>query len=290
MATAVRNSDCWTLTAPEPVGHTASLFRKLDVQRQEDGAVLIGFDFPIGLPACYGALTGFQDFKSALRSFGADAWREWYNVCESREEISIHRPFYPARPGGRKRNHLTDGLGLRYERLLRRCEHATAMRAPACCLFWTLGGKQVGKGAISGWREIIVPNIDRVRLWPFDGRLSELTAAQDTVLVETYPGDVYSQIGLPPKSRWSKTKPEGRAFAAPAVVDWLNRRPVVSDKELRDLVRTGFSPRSVGEDQFDAFIGLLGMLDVIGSHLADGAPEAAYVTRWEGWILGQAVD
>jgi hypothetical protein len=160
----------------------------------------------------------------------------------------------------------------------------------ACCLFWTLGGNQVGKGAISGWREVIVPNIDRVRLWPFDGPLNDLIATNDIVLVETYPGDVYSQIGLPPKSTWSKTKPEGRAIPAPALVNWLNRRPVLSGNELRSFVGSGFSPRSVGEDQFDAFVGLLGMLDVVGGYLAEGAPRTADITRWEGWILGQTVN
>ena len=174
------------------------------------------------------------------------------------------------------------------DQLLRRCEHATKTRKTACCLFWTLGGNQVGKGAISGWREIIAPNIDRVGLWPFDGQLSELTAAHDIVLVETYPGDAYSQIELPLKSKWSKKKPEDRASVAPALLDWMNQRPVLSDNELIDLVRAGFSPKRVGEDQFDAFVGLLGMLDVIGGDLSEGAPEAVDIKRWEGWILGQA--
>ena len=288
MAVAVQNNDRWALGNPEPVVEASKLFQKLDIQRQEDGAILVGFDFPIGIPARYGALTGFPDFKSALRSFGTDVWREWYNVCQSREEISIRRPFYPYRPGGRKFDHLTDGLRLRKEQLLRRCEHATTTRKAACCLFWTLGGNQVGKGAISGWQEIIFPNIDRVRLWPFDGQLSQLTAAYDIVLAETYPGDVYSQIGLPPKSKWSKTKPKGRAFAAPALADWLDQRPVVADTELIDLVRAGFSRKLIGEDQFDAFVGLLGMLDVIGGYLVEDAPETADIKRWEGWILGQS--
>ncbi len=52
-------------------------------------------------------------------------------------------------------------------------------------LFWTLGGNQVGKGAISGWREIIVPRLDEIGLWPFDASLADLASSKPVIVAET---------------------------------------------------------------------------------------------------------
>ena len=41
--------------------------------------------------------------------------------------------------------------------LLRRCERGGNGHKQACCLFWTLGGNQVGKAAIIGWRDVLAP-------------------------------------------------------------------------------------------------------------------------------------
>jgi hypothetical protein len=42
--------------------------------------------------------------------------------------------------------------------------------------FWTLGGNQVGKGALSGWKEFLRParELTTVHIWPFDGSFEEL--------------------------------------------------------------------------------------------------------------------
>ncbi len=289
MSVAVRDDAEWQIAQPEPVGDTKDLFERLGRRKISDGAVFIGFDFPIGLPRAYAEQTGLRDLRTALGTFGTGAWRNWFEVCDSPEEISIERPFYPNRPGGRKRQQLTDALNLTYEEMLRRCEQRTDTRAAACCLFWTLGGNQVGKGAISGWREVIAPNLDIAGLWPFDGGLHELLASRQFVLAETYPGDVYAQINLPPKSGWSKTKADGRASNAPALLHWIERSPVKVRAGLEEMIRAGFSPRSIGEDQFDAFVGLLGMLDVVEGKLSAGAPLDPDIIRWEGWILGQKI-
>ena len=70
------------------------------------------------------------------------------------------RPFYPARPGPRgsvKRDDLPAALGLEsYDVLQRLCDRGHPDRS-AAVLFWTLGGNQVGKAAISGWRDVIAP-------------------------------------------------------------------------------------------------------------------------------------
>lgn len=188
MAVARREGAKWKIELPEKVGEAKSLLQRLRKRADGQGAVFLGFDFPIGLPTFYGEATGLADFRAALRAFGSGKWSKWYMVCDTADEISVRRPFFPMRPGGTSQQHLLTGLGAAsHDALLRRCERATAMRPAACMLFWTLGGNQVGKGAIAGWQEVIVPNLDQIGLWPFDGDLERLLADRDVVIAETYP-------------------------------------------------------------------------------------------------------
>ena len=248
----------------------------------------MGFDFPIGLPAAYGGALGLVDFRSALRAFGSEPYAQWFEVAEHRDEISLHRPFYPMRPGGTQRQHLYDALNINDgSALLRRCERRTTDRGDACMLFWTLGGNQVGKAAISGWREIIIPNLADVALWPFDGALSELVAPGTIVISETYPGDVYGQLGIPRKPVWSKRQQSGRRSVGGHLLHWLASRPHVDGGAVEPMIRDGFGADKSGEDQFDALVGLFGMIDVVEGRRAEGAPTTEEIMTWEGWILGQ---
>ncbi|MDX0960843.1 hypothetical protein [Sinorhizobium medicae] len=130
----------------------------------------MGFDFPTGLLMACGRTSGLTDFRSALCAFGSGPYAQWFDVAAHLDEISIHRPFYPMRPGSTQRQHLFDALNIKHgSDLLRQCERATADRGDGCMLFWTLGGNRAAKAAITGWREIIIPNLDDVVLWPFDG-------------------------------------------------------------------------------------------------------------------------
>ncbi|WP_449313987.1 DUF429 domain-containing protein [Rhizobium sp. F40D2] len=247
----------------------------------------MGFDFPIGLPAAYGRVLGTPDFRSFLGTNSDARFSRWFDVAEHRDDISIDRPFYPMRPGGTQRQHLFDALGLRAKDLLRRCERATPDRGDACMLFWTLGGNQVGKAALTGWREIILPNLGELSLWPFDGTLDELMMPGATVVAETYPGDVYGQLGIPRRPVWSKRKQNGRRSVASHLMRWLENRPHVDGSGLQGLISDGFGTGKDGEDRFDATVGLLGMIDVVDGRRGEGVPEADDVKTWEGWILGQ---
>lgn len=169
--------------------------------------------------------------------------------------------------------------------LLRECERATNDRQAACSLFWTLGGNQVGKGAISGWREVIIPNLATVGLWPFDGDLQSLSNRYPAVLAETYPGDVYRQLGIP-RGGWSKRRQEDRRRVGRFVVDWLAARPNLNASEVLPQVEDGFGNDSAGEDRFDAFVGLLGMLSVVTGERAERSQVADEIIMQEGWILG----
>lgn len=287
MATALRAGDRWQILPPEPVGPSDSLFERL-CDRARGGGILVGFDFPIGLPAHYGKQTGLPDFQAALRAFGSGSWHRWFDVCDAAGDISIYRPFYPMRPGGRSKAQLLRGHHADSpEKLLRECERKTEHRGAACSLFWTLGGNQVGKGAISGWREVLRPDLNRIAIWPFDGRLRDLLDTRHIVVAETYPGDVYARLGITRTPVWSKRSQAGRASVSAALRRWLDTRSHCADPHLLSQIDAGFSEAACGEDEFDAVIGLFGMLDVVAGYQPEGGSRRAEVARWEGWILGQ---
>lgn len=125
------------------------------------------------------------------------------------------------------------------------------------------------------------------RLWPFEGRLSEL-AATHLVLAETYPGEAYSHVGVQFRPGMSKRRRDDRQSVSAGLIKWAEERRVSFSPELGTQVASGFGESSSGEDSFDALVGLLGMIEVV-----DGRrPEAPITQRnrelWEGWILGQA--
>ncbi|MCD2184468.1 hypothetical protein [Rhizobium sp. GN54] len=112
MAVAIQRDGHWHVQPPELVGDTSSLFDRLQCRAVDPGALLIGFDFPIGLPAAYARAIGLGSFQEALTLFGSGIWSDWYNVASHRDHISLQRPFYPVRPGGTARAHLFDALGI----------------------------------------------------------------------------------------------------------------------------------------------------------------------------------
>lgn len=262
----------------------------LDIARGT--STLIGFDFPIGLPASYAARVGATSFSELVPLLGSGDWSSFFEVAHSRSEISLQRPFYPHRVGGTKREHLVEGLGLRSaDDLFRACEVAEGRRA--CPLFWTLGGNQVGKGALSGWREVLQPALatGAVDLWPFDGAFDDLLARGRTVIVETYPGDVYPYVGatLPKTASGSgKRSQASRAASAQGIAAWARRANLVLSAELELELRDGFGRSDDGEDRFDAIVGLLGMLAVVLGERPVGIPASDEMSRVEGWILGRA--
>jgi hypothetical protein len=274
---------------PAPVGALDGFWAGLGVAASA-GRTLVGFDFPIGLPAAYAERAGIKDFRDALERFDGD----FYHVARAPEEISLARPFYPDRPGARRRRDLLDALGLEaWERLHRRCDRATASRPAACPMFWTLGGNQVGKAAISGWRDLLTParraGID-VAIWPFDGALAALLRAHRFVVAETYPGEVYGhlELRLALRRRGGKRRQAARAGCADLLLAWAERAEVTLEPELVDDIKAGFGLRPGADDRFDAVVGVCGMLNVLRGARPSGEPDDPVVRRIEGWILGQA--
>jgi hypothetical protein len=287
VACASRTGTGWHVASPRLVHDTQGFVNELFAS---SGPVLAGFDFPIGVPASYGQLTGLTDFPTALEAFGRDKWAKFFVVADTRDQVSLTRPFYPrVSTAASKQKHLLNGLCVEsIDELRRHCDHATATRRAACPLFWTLGGNQVGKAAISGWREAIMPARRRgARLWPFDGSLAELAKAGAPVLAETYPAEAYGHVGVRFQAGMSKRRQDDRRAATAGLLDWARQRGIIFSNELIRLFEDGFGARSDGEDAFDALIGALGMIEVVDGRRLESPGDRNDDDRWEGWILGQ---
>jgi hypothetical protein len=241
---------------PECVGEPETLLQRLRRAAAPEDAILLGFDFPIGLPARYAQKCGIDDFQSLLPSLGTGKWADFYRVCECPEHIHLLRPFYPLRAGNARHVHLIRALGMKaIDELRRQCELPHPGRRAAAPLFWTLGGQQVGKAAICGWRDVLGPSLRgdqldcqdascKLAIWPFAGRLNELLQPGMTVVVETYPAEYYAHLGLafsPARRlyqsehkgpRAGKRSPDGRAANASTLLAWAEKSGVALAQEL----------------------------------------------------------
>jgi len=295
IATARRQAGGWRVEAPVHVDAPTRLLARLRDEAGEGGAALVGFDFPIGLPLAYARRAHVRDFRALLPALGG----AFFEVAERPEEISLLRPFYPMRPGGAAQGQLALALGVdSFDDLRRVCERARPGRAAAAPLFWTLGAQQVGKAAIAGWREVLIPALrsgaQDVALWPFEGALAELFAPGRVVIAETYPAEFYTHLGVeftrPPEGgSWGKRQPKERAAQAGVLLAAARRLEAALAPELEQQLRDGFAACKGrgGDDPFDASVGVLGMLQVVAGLRAAGEPADPEVRRIEGWILGQ---
>ena len=225
-----------------------------------------------------------------LSALAGGAWPEFANLAETPAEISLQRPFYPRGTSGVCQRHLFDAHGVvDMDALRRRCERAQPGRRAACSLFWTLGGQQVGRGALSGWIETLLPALARsdldVALWPFDGELNDLLNRRAVTVAETYPTEFYSHLGI--TLRGSKRKQAPRTENAATMLGWAKRSGVRLSSGLRAEIKDGFGSKADGEDRFDAVVVLFGMLNILLGHRETGEPRNDPNLPIEGWILGQ---
>jgi hypothetical protein len=292
IARAMRTADgSYIALAPEPVSDLGDLFARLKAAAGIGETAFIGFDFPLGVPMAYAKSARIDRFMTVLPKFGRGAWKHFYDPANTEDEISPRRPFYPNRPGGTRRQQLIDGLKLSdADDLYRQCDHPTVLRASANPMFWTLGAQQVGKAAISGWRDLIAPGLRQdpaLHVWPFDGRLTKLLTRPGITIAETYPGEVYGHLQLQiAASNKSKLNPDHRREDAARLLGWAQDNNVQLSAALASDIRDGFGDGPDGEDRFDATVGMFGMLNVIFGHRTSGEPATPVVRQIEGWILG----
>jgi hypothetical protein len=288
MVIAIAAEGGWRVGAPVPVGPVSSLLARLRALAG-GGAVALGVDLPLGVPRAYARnLPLDSDFPAFLRGLSADA--EFFRVCATLDEVSVARPFFPARGiAGMRRAAHAAMLGMADPAdLSRLCDRATAERPAGASLFWTLGANQSGKAALSAWREMLLPALagaDPPRLWPFEGGLHALLAGAGLVVAETYPAEALRHLHL--SLTGSKRRRADRARLAPALLAAMARLAVRPDPPLRAVVADGFGADAAGEDRFDCTVGLLCLLNVLGGHRPDFIPDDPWIRRWEGWVLGQ---
>ncbi len=102
MVTAALKNSLYCVSIPTPVE---------DLRGLTSGAnAVVGFDFPIGVPAEYAVLAGITDFSTVLPQLGTGRWSRFYDVAEDPSDIALDRPFYPMRPGDTSR-HVVDSTG-----------------------------------------------------------------------------------------------------------------------------------------------------------------------------------
>ncbi len=285
-AALARWENRWTIEAIEPVGPVGNWVQGLCCEAAR-GSVLAGFDFPIGVPADYGHKTGLGGFPDLLQAIGTGPWASFSDIARDPADISMQRPFYPAgASAGIKQADLLKAHGvLDLDGIRRVCERKTADRRAACPVFWTLGGNQVGRGALSGWVEVLRPALRQgAKLWPFDGDLPALASGAGLVLAETYPAEAYGHVGVTFSQRESKTSQTDRSAKAGALLAWADRRAVRLSPSVEQMIQDGFGADRAGEDRFDALLGLLGMIEVAAGWRSEGSGGDP---AWEGWILGQ---
>ena len=291
VASAHLEGERFRLTGPVELGEVSTFLHRF---RPADPAArwLAGFDLQIGIPEAYAVAAGISAFTPWLRGLGRGEWASFFDVCRAAEEITSRRPFYPHNAGGRRQSHLLEALGVNTMfDLLRLCDRPTEQRGSASTLFWTLGAKQVGKGAIIAWRDLIVPAVSAVNpeaaLWPFDGSLKQLRERYPITLCETYPAEAGTHLGIAPPGRgWSKRKQADRAAAGAKLVAHAQEQGYQLEPELQAKLCNGFGAAPDGEDPFDATIGLFGMLEVATGRRAESGTLDPCRRDLEGWMLG----
>ncbi len=286
MACAGYHAGTYVAGVPKPTGDPGALLSAL--REKTPGPILVGFDFPIGLPLAYAERVQIASFPAFLRTLAQACRSPFFEVCRESSEISLERPFYPFNftpKGSRKRAHLVAGLNLTsFEDLLRICERSQENIPAAGALFWTLGAQAPGRAALHGWAETILPALGNadVKLWPFDGYLADLLEPGNLVIAETYPTQYHPWIL---QTRFTgKGKLESRKQQASPLLYWAAQSGVRCDTELEQTIHEGFPQ---GDDAFDAVLGLFGMLHLILNPELHHEPTDPTIRDIEGWILGQ---
>jgi hypothetical protein len=284
IAIAQRERNAWRLAAPALVGEVSTLLARLR-DAAAGGAVALGVDLPIGLPRAYAAALVERDFLHFLSTTATRP--DFFQVCATLAEVGPGRPFYPSRGvRGMTRAAHAIALGLAGAGdLSRACDRATAERPAGAPLFWTLGANQSGKAAIAAWQHLLLPALGKIRVWPFAGSYCDLLTPGAIALAETYPAEALRHLGI--RLRGSKRRQADRAAVAEPLLAAMHRLGVIPDALLRQVAAEGFGADAAGEDRFDCVLGALCVLNVLMGHRPDTAPSDPWISRWEGWVLGQ---
>jgi hypothetical protein len=115
-----------------------------------------------------------------------------------------------------------------------------------------------------------------------------LSTLPGSILCETYPREAYNHLGILFLPNESKRNQEHRRRVLSNIA-WDRGRTITLTPSAKAQVIDGFGPAKFGEDAFDAFVGLLGMIEVVENRRPEcGSLHSREVTILEGWILGQS--
>src|SRR5262249_6918040 len=157
-AVAIRSRNGWLINRVAPTSEPAGF---LDDLFDRSRRTLAGFDFPIGLPVPFLDKAGLQ-FRELLANPLSERTKRFLTPLETLFDISPDQPFYRTHPKGARHCHLFQRLGCaQIEDLLRECDKRTERRNRAESIFWTVGARQVGKAALTGWQDILIPALAR---------------------------------------------------------------------------------------------------------------------------------
>ena len=93
MVRGERVGDGYVVYPPEPVGDHKSLMARLRRALPDDHRLLIGFDFPIGLPVEYAQKASVASFRTFLGEMvGRGEWERFYQISDL---PSLRQPFFP---------------------------------------------------------------------------------------------------------------------------------------------------------------------------------------------------
>ena len=288
VAIARRDAAVWRLAAPAPVGDVATFLARLR-RAADGGAVALGVDLPVGLPRAYAADLPERDFLHFLTTTATRP--DFFQVCATLAEVGPGRPFYPARGvAGMTRAAHAAALGwmalppcrapatapLRNVRPARRCSGRSAptsrarRRSPP-------GSTMLLPALASG---------DDVRIWPFAGAVPGAAGTRR----RGAGGDLSGRGAAPSRHPAERQQ-------APAGGPGGGREPVarrhggagrcLPDPGLQQAIADGFGRDAAGEDRFDCVLGVLCVLNVLAGNRPDTAPADPWISRWEGWVLGQ---
>lgn len=274
---ARRKGNGYEVAAPNAVGDLNDFPQRLSDRARF--SVWLGVDAPLGLPDAFLASAGFSDFRAALQAFGHEPWAEFY---EPTEHPTLTRPFYPAHrapKGVHRRSVWFDGVSLGAEAFWRRYDRYLG----AASQFWLIGPNQVGKGMIVLWRDFLLPHIDDLVLWPFDGRLNHLLTAGGFTVAEVYPALGYRLFELPiAKAGARKGDRAARAACAALLKSVSAKVGATLSKQADTHLQEGFD----SDDDFDAFVATLLMLAALAGVVSNRASGDRHLDSREGWVLG----
>jgi len=274
----VRRSSPWTV---------GSLIRVAS-EDVRGGRSVVAFDAPIGVPASYLAAVrpGPGPFTFVDWLPGTLAIPGFYEPSKSVAEWSPRRPFFAVPPGKGGRSRWEESLRALHIDPRRRIDRKARGSSPFIAA-GTAGS--VGSAAAAIWQELAVLVDKReptpeLRVWPFEGRLEDLTASARVVVAEIFPRTAYAvalsshPVAHRRPMRIAKTKEACRI----AALDRLSESRWITERGVELL---GRDDAAGNEDVFDAFLAAAALLRSVleGDPLSIEALEDAVA---EGGILG----